>query len=129
MTRAGSRGPRASGFASASQAGRVIGAGAGAGVTIRPAFPDDADAVARLARLDSQRPPRPSTPLLLAEIDGVPWAAIALGAGRLYADPFRPTAAMADLLRRRAAQLAALEEERRRRAAPLTARDARRAVA
>jgi hypothetical protein len=84
-----------------------------AGVTIRPAFPDDAPAVARLAALDSQR--APTGPLLLAEIDGEPWAAIALGTGRLYADPFRPTAALADLLRRRQAQLAQdrLEEIRK----------------
>jgi hypothetical protein len=48
----------------------------------------------------------PPGPLLLAEIDGEPWAAIALDGGRPIADPFRPTAALVDLLRRRAAQLA-----------------------
>lgn len=74
-----------------------------AGVTIRPAFPDDVAAVERLARLDSQRPPDVrTTPLLLAEVDGEPWAALATETGRLYADPFRPTAALADLLRRAA---------------------------
>lgn len=76
------------------------------GVTIRPAFPDDAPALARLAALDSQR--LPLGPLLLAEIDGEPWAAIALTSSpptRIIADPFRPTAALVDLLRRRAAQL------------------------
>jgi hypothetical protein len=78
------------------------------GVTIRPGFPDDAPAVARLAALDSQR--APLGPLLLAEIDGEPWAALALETGRTVADPFRPTAALIDLLRGRAAQLAAARE-------------------
>lgn len=78
------------------------------GVTIRPAFPDDAHALARLAALDSQR--LPSGPLLLAEIDGEPWAALALETGRVVADPFRPTAALVDLLRGRAAQLTAAQE-------------------
>jgi hypothetical protein len=81
------------------------------GVTIRPAFPDDAPALARLAALDSARVP--AGPLLLAEIDGEPWAAIALQGGRAIADPFRPTAALVDLLRRRRAQLAAAREPRR----------------
>jgi hypothetical protein len=102
-----------------SHAGRQLAQGlapAVSGVTFRPAFPDDGAAVARLARLDSQRPPHAATPLLLAEIDGEPWAAIALQTGRLYADPFRPTAALADLLRRRQAQLAAVPEGRRGRA-------------
>ncbi|HWI72841.1 MAG TPA: hypothetical protein VNT55_12880 [Baekduia sp.] len=85
-------------------------AGTAAGVTIRPAFPDDVAAVARLAALDSQTAPQAGTPLLLAEIDGEPWAAIALETGRVYADPFRPTAALVDLLRRRGAQLAAAQE-------------------
>jgi hypothetical protein len=76
----------------------------GGGLTIRPAFPDDAGALARLAALDSARVP--AGPLLLAEVDGVPWAAIALPSGRVIADPFRPTAALVELLARRAAQLA-----------------------
>lgn len=78
------------------------------GVTIRPAFPDDAPALARLAALDSQRVP--AGQLLLAEIDGEPWAAIALETSRVFADPFRPTAGLVELLRRRAAQLAAAQE-------------------
>src|SRR4051812_26814245 len=78
------------------------------GVTIRPAFPDDARAVARLAALDSQR--ALVGQVLLAEIDGEPWAAIALESARVVADPFRPTAALVDLLRGRAAQLSAAQE-------------------
>jgi hypothetical protein len=78
------------------------------GVTLRPAFPDDAAAIARLAALDSR--PIPSGPLLLAEIDGEPWAALSLQTGSAIADPFRPTSALLDLLRRRQAQLAAARE-------------------
>lgn len=77
------------------------------GVTLRPAFPDDEQAIARLAALDSR--PTPPPPLLLAEIDGEPWAALSLKTGTTIADPFRPTAALLDLLRRRHAQLAAAE--------------------
>jgi hypothetical protein len=96
------------------------------GVTIRPAFPDDAAALARLAALDCARVP--AGPLLLAEIDGEPWAAVALADGRAIADPFRPTAALVDLLRRRRAQLAAAREPRgvrRRASAALGGRAAR----
>jgi hypothetical protein len=76
------------------------------GVTFRPAFPDDAATVARLAALDSRRVP--PGPLLLAEVDGEAWAAITLtGAEEVLADPFRPTAEILELLRRRAAQLGA----------------------
>lgn len=84
------------------------------GVTIRPASPraDDAPALARLAALDSQR--LPLGPLLIAEVDGEPWAAIALETGRVIADPFRPTAALVALLRGRAAQLTATQEVRGR---------------
>ena len=95
-----------------SHAGRQLAQGLApavvGGLTFRPAFPDDAPAVVRLAALDSQR--LPAGPLLLAEIDGEPWAAIALRSGRLIADPFRPTAALVDLLRRRRVQLAAARE-------------------
>jgi hypothetical protein len=45
-------------------------------VTLRFAFPDDAAAVARLAALDSSRPP--AQPVLIAEIDGEPAAALSL---------------------------------------------------
>jgi hypothetical protein len=83
-------------------------------ITLRHAFPDDACAIARLAALDSRSAP-PPPPLLLAEIDGEPWAALSLRTGETIADPFRPTAALLDLLRRRHAQLAAAQEPSRRR--------------
>ncbi|WP_027005476.1 hypothetical protein [Conexibacter woesei] len=94
------------------------------GVTLRHAFPDDAQAVDRLAALDSRSSPPPA-PLLLAEIDGEPWAALSLKDGTTIADPFRPTAALLDLLRRRHAQLAAAEETSRPRRRRLRARAAR----
>jgi len=77
-------------------------------ITLRLACPDDAAAVARLAALDSRRVP--TGQLLLAEIDGEPWAAIALATRLVIADPFRPTAALVDLLRRRRAHMAAAPE-------------------
>jgi hypothetical protein len=79
-------------------------------VTIRPAYPDDERALMRLAALDSQR--LPDGPFLLAEIDGVPRAAIAIPSGRTFSDPFVATAELVELLRRRHAQLAqrAIEE-------------------
>jgi hypothetical protein len=72
-------------------------------LTIRPALPDDAAAVADLAALDASRPLTGA--VLVAEADGVAVAAIELVGGRLVADPFRSTAAAQTLLRARAAQL------------------------
>jgi hypothetical protein len=80
-------------------------------VTIRPAYPDDERALARLAALDSQRLPA-AGPFLLAEIDGVLRAAIATTTGRTFSDPFVPTAELVELLRRRRTQLAAAQEAR-----------------
>jgi hypothetical protein len=72
-------------------------------LTVRPAFPDDAQAVARLAALDSQRVP--AGPLLVAEVAGELWAAVALDGAAELGDPFRPTAELVVLLRERARQL------------------------
>jgi hypothetical protein len=83
---------------------RPHGAAAGpAIVTVRHAFPDDAEALARLAALDSQ--PVPAGPLLVAEVAGELWAAVALDGPGELGDPFRPTAALVLLLRERARQL------------------------
>jgi hypothetical protein len=57
--------------------------------TIRAAGPADAEAIARLAALDSTRPP--AGDVLLAEVDGEPWAAVSVDDGHIAADPFRPT--------------------------------------
>src|SRR3954451_14315901 len=81
-------------------------------VTIRPAYPDDERALARLAALDSQR--LPAGPFLLAEIDGAARVAIAIPDGRTFSVPFFATAELVELLRRRHAQLAAAQEPRGR---------------
>jgi hypothetical protein len=78
------------------------------GVTIRYAFPDDAEAVRRLAVTDSRTVP--AGPLLLAEVGGEVWAAVSLTDRReAVADPFRPTAELVLMLRERARRLAAVE--------------------
>jgi hypothetical protein len=74
-----------------------------ADVTIRPAYPDDAGALVRLAALDSSPPI--ADDVLLAEVAGELWAAVSLADGHTIADPFRPSAELVDLLELRAAQL------------------------
>jgi hypothetical protein len=71
-------------------------------LVIRPAYPDDEAALARVARLDSQRPLRRGS-VLLAEQDGRILAALSVADGRAIADPFAPTADLVALLRLRAA--------------------------
>lgn len=73
-------------------------------VTIRPAFPDDAQALARLAALDSAQ--SPPGPVLVAEVDGELRAALSIADGSIVADPFHRTAALLELLSARAGQLA-----------------------
>jgi hypothetical protein len=85
---------------------RVAGA-----VTIRYAADDDAAPLARLAELDSSRVP--AGPLLLAEVGGELWAAVAIHGGAAIADPFRPSGPLVDLLRARTRQLVG-EPPRRR---------------
>lgn len=77
-------------------------------VTLRFGFPDDAEAVARLAALDSAAPP--PLPLLLAEVAGELRAAISLADGSVIAHPFHPTAPLVSLLRTRADQLRGSED-------------------
>lgn len=72
-------------------------------VTIRLGATRDDHRLAKLAELDSSRPP--TQPALLAEVDGQLAGAISLSDGTIVADPFRPTADVVDLLRVRAAQL------------------------
>jgi hypothetical protein len=67
--------------------------GGGRPLTIRYATPDDADALTRLAQLDSSRPPRGV--VLLAEVGDELWAAISLDDAHLVADPFRPSGELA----------------------------------
>lgn len=72
-------------------------------VTLRLGSPSDERAVGLLAALDSSTPP--ARPLLLADADGQPLAALALSDGSVVADPFQATADLIDLLRARARQL------------------------
>ena len=58
-----------------------------------------AELASTLARLDSA--PRPSGPMLVAEIDGKILAAVPVDGGRAIADPFAATADLVDLLQAR----------------------------
>ena len=78
------------------------------GVTIRYARAADAAALDRLAALDERV--LPVGPLLVAEVDGEPTAALGLGDGEFVADPFRPSVDLLSLLRLRAAQLEHVDE-------------------
>jgi hypothetical protein len=59
-------------------------------VVLRPATPDDANAIARLAALDSSTPP--ALPVLVADSGGALTAALSLTSGQVVANPFAPTA-------------------------------------
>jgi hypothetical protein len=65
-------------------------------ITIRPAYADDERALRRLATLDSAQ--LPAMPLLIAEVDGEPRAALSLRDGTSIANPFFPTVHLVDLL-------------------------------
>ena len=71
-------------------------------IAIRHAHDGDRGAIERLAALDSSVPPAGS--VLLAEVDGEPWAALGLDDGHVVADPFRRSAGVVDLLHTRARQ-------------------------
>ena len=73
-------------------------------ISIRAATTTDARVLMRLAALDSA--PVPFGPVLLAEVDGEPRAAIALRDGRVVADPFHRTAELVGLLRMQAENVA-----------------------
>jgi hypothetical protein len=74
-------------------------------VVIRAAADADLPLLHDLAELDSAPPL--TGPVLVALVDGRPWAAVGVDDGRVIADPFRPSGAAVDLLRLRAAQLRA----------------------
>ena len=73
-------------------------------LTIRMAVPADAEALGRLAQLDSAPPPAP-VPMLVAEVGGELRAALPLHGGPAIADPFRRTAELVALLAERTRQL------------------------
>jgi len=71
---------------------------------LRAATDEDAPALLRLARLDSQGTP-PHGLIIIAEDGGALVAAMAADDGATIADPFRSTAAIVAMLRLRADQL------------------------
>jgi hypothetical protein len=79
-------------------------------VVIRWAAEADRGAVADLAALDSRRPL--AGEVLIALVGDEPWAAVAIEDGRVVADPFRPSAGAAELLRIRAGHLRSALAER-----------------
>ena len=79
-------------------------------VVIRWAAEADRGAVADLAALDGQRPL--TGEVLIAIVGDEPWAAVAIDDGRVAADPFRPSAHAAELLRVRAGHLRSALTER-----------------
>jgi hypothetical protein len=79
-------------------------------VIIRLASCEDGELLEHLAALDSAR--RPVGPVLIAERDGHPVAALALSDDRPIADPFLPTADVVELLRLRARQVQPAGERR-----------------
>ena len=66
-------------------------------ISIRPATASDGRTLMRIAALDSA--PMPFGPVLIAEIDGEPKAALSLNDDRVIADPFTRTAEVVALLR------------------------------
>jgi hypothetical protein len=66
-------------------------------IVIRPAYADDYEALSYLAALDSA-PAVPPRPLVIAEVDGEPRAALSLRDGSRIADPFFPTVGLLALL-------------------------------
>jgi len=89
-------------------------------LVIRPARDADVSLLHDLAALDSAAPL--SGPALVALVDGEIWAARSLEDGRAIADPFRPSAEAAGLLRLRAQQLRAAAGGARPRGARLRRR-------
>jgi hypothetical protein len=74
-----------------------------ADLTIRFAYQEDAPAVDRLRQLSSKR--LPSSPLLVAEVEGTIRAAVELAGVWVVADRSVPTANLVSLLRQRVLQL------------------------
>ncbi len=88
-------------------------------VTIRPARPDDAPALWRLAALDSSS--LPIAPLLVAEVDGRLRVAVSTSDLRAIADPFHPTQHIVEMVRDHIARSANEPGSRRRAHWPLPA--------
>jgi hypothetical protein len=89
-------------------------------ISIRRASSSDAEALHRLAALDSKR--LPAGEHLIADVDGEPWAAVSLQTGEVVADPFLPTAHVAELLQVRVERMQGSVRRRARRPRPLARR-------
>ena len=76
-------------------------------VIVRRSASADQLELARLAALDSARPP--TGPALVVEADARILAALPLGSGRAIADPFEPTAELVALLELRRSQIEAAD--------------------
>jgi hypothetical protein len=74
-----------------------------ADVVIRHARPDEADALATLAQLDSSRAPQGD--VLVADVKGELWAAVSINDGHAVANPFRPSGELTFHLSERAREL------------------------
>lgn len=77
-------------------------------ISIRAATTGDGPALARLAALDSASVP--FGPVLLAEVDGQPRAALSVTDERVIGDPFTRTAELVELLRVHARSTAVRQE-------------------
>jgi hypothetical protein len=73
------------------------------GVRLRIGLAEDVQVIAELAARDGAPPP--SRPVLIAEADGRPRAALSLSSGAVVTDPSYPTTVLVDLLRERAREL------------------------
>jgi hypothetical protein len=89
-------------------------------ITLRIATPEDDSRIARLAALDSARPPAP--PVLTAELDGEICVAVSLTDLHTVADPFRLTLPVQAIARARADQLRGAAPPQARRLGPFGAR-------
>ena len=76
-------------------------------IVIRAARGSDGPLLERLAELDSQPPLR--GPALIAELGGIPAAAVCIRDGRVIADPFQATDHLVANLRMRAGAIRAFE--------------------
>jgi hypothetical protein len=74
-----------------------------ADVVIRYARPDEADALATLAQLDSSRALRGD--VIVADVQGELWAAVSVDDGHAVANPFRPSGELSFRLSERAREL------------------------
>lgn len=72
-------------------------------LNIRFAVEEDADALVRLARRGSARPPR--GPVLVAEVGSSIWAAISLDSSQAISDPRKPTGELVWMLAQRAREV------------------------